>query len=481
MISFLLNDTLCQIEEEQHARQTVLNYLRDNKKQCGTKEGCASGDCGACTVVVAAVENDSLKYETINSCIAPMSQLHAKQVITVEHLADGDRLHPVQQAMVDHHGSQCGFCTPGFVMSMFSLYKSRQVNTDIPLSRHTVNEQLGGNLCRCTGYRPIIDAALESCHSPEPDKFDHTSLLIKQRLLALQDVNEDYLPRTEQALANALKKYPDAKLVSGGTDLMLAVTQQHQDLGHTINLSSIASLQTLDVTDTHLIIGAGVTLTRLLPELEAHFPPLAELLTRFASQQIRNVATIGGNIANASPIGDLAPALLALDAHVVVKDTKLNERSIPIRTFFEGYKKTQLHQNEWLHRFELPLLNSNQIFDVYKVSKRFEDDISAVCAAFMVEIDDNKIVKINTGFGGVAATPAMATVFERVLTHKTWLDKATLDEGISALNQAFTPLTDVRASAEYRQHLVTSLWTRFWTLSTSDVVVMLDHSEVTDA
>ncbi|UAA37129.1 xanthine dehydrogenase small subunit [Paraneptunicella aestuarii] len=463
MISFLLNDKPVHLNEAP-PNQTVLEFLRENRSMTGTKEGCASGDCGACTTVLAEYNtvNDSLEYKTINSCITFLPALHGKQLITVEYLSNNKELHPVQEAMVKHHGSQCGFCTPGFVMSIFAQYQQQQ-----PVDRTDIEHALSGNLCRCTGYRPIIDAALDACNHYQEDKFAKLAQGTIAKLKALQ--NQDsrpgtdrlFLPANREELAATIKQHPTAKLVAGATDLALESTQLYKDFSGLIYLGNVTELNVIEQNNDALTIGAAVNYQKFLPVLLQHYPELEELFVRLGSLPIRNQGTMGGNVANASPIGDTPPVLLALNASINLDDGT-QRRSVPARNFFHGYRQTDLKATEWIESISIPKRHPDDVIRAYKVSKRYEDDISTVCAVFKIRTQHGYIHSISSGFGGVAAVPSEAKKLSFALVGLDWKEASTHDKGRNCLATSFSPITDVRASNDYRQKLIVNLWKRFW-------------------
>lgn len=463
MIQFLLNQTLVT-ERDIDPNLTVLNYLRRHKRRCGTKEGCASGDCGACTVTLGKEVNGEMRYEAVNSCLTLISTLQGKQLITVEDLKQGHQLHAVQQAMVDCHASQCGFCTPGFVMSLFTLQKNSQ-----QWDRHQAEQALGGNLCRCTGYRPIVDAARQVCENATQDNFDQQQASVAQRLQALksQDLQQIewqnhrcLLPKTVAQLAELCQQYPDARLLAGGTDLALQITQQYQSLPLVIALEQIDELKSCEVNEQQIELGAGASLTHCWQLLADIIPSFSAILERFASLQIRNQGTLGGNIANASPIGDTPPMLLALDASLILQCGE-QQRQLPLEQFFLSWRKTALLPGEFIRSVVIPRVTTSHNFHAWKVSKRLDDDISAVFGAFTLQIEQGVIQQARVAFGGMAETPRRASACEQQLAGQRF-DLRTLENACRALEQDFQPLSDFRASAAYRLQLAKNLLRRYY-------------------
>jgi xanthine dehydrogenase small subunit len=451
LIRFLLNQEL-RTENDLDPNVTVLNYLRENLGKTGTKEGCASGDCGACTVVVGELVNDRIRYRSLNSCLTFVAALDGKQLITVEGLKHQGQMHSVQQAMVDCHGSQCGFCTPGFVMSLFALQKN-----SLQADKSAAEEALAGNLCRCTGYRPILEAAASSCTAAPQDQFDQLHEQTLTRLRAIQPDTtstlnsagrQSFAPLTVADLAQLYQDNPEARLLAGGTDLALEVTQMHRSLPVMIYVGNVAELKQVETFDDRIEIGAAVPLTDCYDALTREYPDFGAMLHRFASLQIRNQGTLGGNIGNASPIGDSPPALLTLDAQIVLRQGS-STRTIALADYFVDYRVTVRQEAEFIEKIIVPRAQGRDSFRVYKISKRLDDDISAVCGAFDLRIKDGQISDARIAFGGMAAIPKRASRCEQALIGKPW-NQATIEAAVKALGEDFTPLSDFRASKEYR-------------------------------
>ncbi|KEA62197.1 Xanthine dehydrogenase [Marinobacterium lacunae] len=463
MIRFLLNREL-RVEDHLDPNMTVLNYLRTQARKTGTKEGCASGDCGACTVVLGELDGERIRYRSVNSCLTFVSALNGKQLITVEDLKQGDRLHPAQQAMVDCHGSQCGFCTPGIVMSMFALGK----NVGKP-EKEEIHEALAGNLCRCTGYRPIVEAAEKMYDNVTPDSFNREHADTLARLREIQPraqvelsngKRKAYNPTTLAELALLKEQHPEARLVAGGTDLALEVTQLRKEIGTLIYVGDIAEMKQVQVFDDRIELGAAASLTDCYQALSNDYPDFGALLHRFASLQIRNQGTLGGNIGNASPIGDSPPALIALGAQLVLRQGE-QSRSLDLQDYFIDYKVTAQQPGEFIEKVIVPRAADNGEFRSYKISKRIDDDISAVLGCFNLVIRDGRVQSARVAFGGMAAIPKRASQCEQALTGAEW-NRDTIEKAKQALAQDFSPISDFRASREYRQLTAVNLLTRYF-------------------
>jgi len=466
MIEFLLNRERVQLDGLA-PNLSVLDWLRTRKGLTGTKEGCASGDCGACTVLLGSIEPDGLRYRSFNACLLLLAHVQGQHLLTVEGLTEaGDLtlagLHPVQQAMVDFHGAQCGFCTPGFIMSLTGLYLNY---TEYP-GDSTVIHALGGNLCRCTGYRPILDAARSLFQAPPVTLLTSpaATAFFAESLSALPSLSGAgqtlTLPQDLASLLSLRAANPAARLVAGGTDLCLEFSQQLKACPDLISVVQVAELKSCTMLDGVLTIGAGAPYSQFQAAINGLYPQAAELWSRLGSEQIRNAGTLGGSLGNASPIGDPAPLLLALSATVLCSSVD-GEREVPVAEFFTGYRQTVLHPNEIIRAVRIPAHSAATELVCYKISKRMEDDISAVLCVIAYELVDNKIVRVRTGFGGMAATPAPARRVEQALLGQDFT-LATLQNAAEQLAVDFQPLSDVRASSSYRLTVAQNLFERLW-------------------
>ncbi len=438
--------------------ETLLDYLRLRERSCGTKEGCAEGDCGACTVVVGRPRAGRVAYEPINSCIALLGMMDGVEIVTVDDLASSDeRLHPVQSALVAAHASQCGFCTPGFVMSLFGLYHSRQ-----RADRSLVNDWLAGNLCRCTGYRPIADAALATCTGEPDDVFSRRSADTHALLESLADGDDIHIgneesffaaPASEDALASIMARYPDATIVGGATDVGLWITKQLRSLPRIVHTGRVGSMHEVVEREDRIEIGAAATYAEAEAALARIHPDIEELIRRLGSKQVRSLGTIGGNIANGSPIGDTPPWLIVLGAQVELR-LKGRRRLLPLEDFFLDYGRQDRAMGEILMRIVVPRPAANEHFRCYKISKRFDQDISAVLGAFLFRIEDGKVVHARVAYGGMAAIPKRARHVEGVLVGREISDpdarSQTVDLAAKEWERDFSPIDDHRASAAYR-------------------------------
>ncbi len=465
-IRFLMNGKDVALESVA-ATDTLLDFIRIERRLSGTKEGCAEGDCGACTVLVGRLREGVLRYEPVNACIRFLATLDGCHVVTIEYLSGpGGRLHPVQQAMVEHHGSQCGFCTPGFVMSLYALWMENADPTE-----QEIETAIQGNLCRCTGYEPIVRAAkaATALGSPAEDALSVEREAVTARLEALQDgarvelakgASRAILPASVDDLAQLRLENPGATLVAGATDVGLWVTKFLRDISPVIFLGHLDGLRRIEVTQEAIEMGAGVSYTGAKAVLIEHFPHLAEYWDRIAGWQIRSMGTVGGNIANGSPIGDTPPVLIALDAEIVLRRGEVRRR-LPIERFFLDYGKQDLAEGEFLETIRIPLPDAATHHAAYKISKRRDEDISSVAAAFAVRVSGGVIAAARIAFGGMAATPKRAAAAEAALVGQPWCE-ASLRAAAEKLSEDFTPLTDWRASSDYRLRVSQNLFRRFW-------------------
>ncbi len=454
-ITFLRRGVLVS-HEVANPMQTVLDYLRLEEKSKGTKEGCNEGDCGACTVAVGQVRNGKLVYEPANACIMLMGHLHGKELVTVDDLARDGVLHPVQQAMVSAHASQCGFCTPGFVMSLFVLY---QQNREV--TRQEVVDAIAGNLCRCTGYRPIVDAALKACNDGHSRGDESSALAI------LGTISDDHVfagdensfvavPRTEPTLLALAAQHPDAVVVSGATDVGLWITKQMREMPKLIFTHGVSSLHIVSDQYDLWRIGAAATYTEAFAALSSLHPDVAEVVRRLGSTQVRTSGTIGGNIANGSPIGDMPPLLIALGATLVLKSAS-GERRMALEDYFIAYGRQDRKPGELVWAIEVPKLATNMRFSAFKISKRFDQDISAVMSAFRFTLDGRVISSARVAFGGMAATPKRAGQTEAALLGASLEHEMQWQNAIAAMNNDYQPISDMRASASYRMDVAQNL------------------------
>ncbi len=460
-IQFIYNDKIFKIKNP-NPNQTLLDFVRSDLKKTGTKEGCAEGGCGACTIVLGELKNQKLIYKSINSCISFLPIINGKHLILIENLSSDNKLHPIQEAMVKFHGSQCGFCTPGFIMSMFAMYKNFSKFDD-----ETIDETLSGNLCRCTGYRPIIDAAKSLNRKSDDDHFKKNEKKIINLLKKIKDKEIEisykdkkyFAPKTLSSLKKILKKNLNTKFLSGGTDLSLEVTKQRGDIKNIISLSSIKELKFIKKTKNFIEIGSGVSLYEFQKVIKSYYPDFYNILKRYGSVQIRNLGTLAGNIVTASPIGDSLPLLLSLDSLVKINTSKLT-KTIPLNEFFLSYRKTKLRKGEFLYSVQIPISKQNY-FKAYKISKRFDDDISSVCASFNFSIKNNIILKANIAYGGMSETPKRASKIEKVLTNSTFSEDTFL-KAKKLISEDFSPIDDMRASKNYRVDVAKNLIMKFF-------------------
>ncbi len=470
MLEVMINNQIVSIPTIS-ADMMLLTYLREHRALKGTKEGCASGDCGACTVVmVDQDEHQALRYRQINACITPLHAVHGKQIITVEYLKRGEQLHPVQQAVINRHGSQCGFCTPGFVMSLYAL--SKQNNRP-----ENPADFLAGNLCRCTGYGPLIQAAHDIVQTNAPDPLDAEQHSVQQWMAQVPPLQSEhyFMPETRQALAQLRQTHPTAKLIAGGTDLSLEVTQRYQSLPLLIDVSKVDDMCTITETSDGWRLGAAIPMYRVHQFMQQHFPSTDEVIERLGSITIRHRATLGGSLGHASPIGDIAPLLISLNGQIEVDNGKQRIRYAP-EDYITGYRQTRLQKDQWISAIYLPKIAQQQRHAIYKVSKRYEDDIATVVLALNFTFDAHQhISHCIIAAGGVAEKSVRLTALETPFIGQP-LTQSLIRDVQARVPQVIHPLSDIRGSAQYRIHLVQNLLQRYF-LENQNIVVRQEQPE----
>jgi xanthine dehydrogenase small subunit len=470
-IRFLLNDREERLSEVRSS-DTLLDHLRLARRLRGTKEGCAEGDCGACTVLVGRRAGDGLVYEPVNACIRLLASVDLCHVVTVEHVARGAELHPIQAALVDLHGSQCGFCTPGFVMSLYALWMRKP-----QASEAEIEEALQGNLCRCTGYQPIVAAAKAAgAASPAEDPLVAERARVRARLDALDDgsrvdirVGDDrvVVPPSVDDLAAVLLEEPKATIVAGMTDVGLWITKFMRSISPAVFVAHLTELQGIEVGPDGVTIGAGVSYDGFQATLDAEFPHISDYWRRIGGWQVRAMGTVGGNIANGSPIGDSPPALIALGATVTLRKGS-ERRKLPLEEYFIAYGKQDRQPSEFVESIHIPRPAPDTLNATYKVTKRRDEDISAVACGFHVALNGGTVATARLAFGGMAATPKRAAAAEAALLGQPWTLE-TVMRAEAALADDFGPITDWRASADYRARVARNLLRRFYLESTGEV------------
>jgi xanthine dehydrogenase small subunit len=453
MIRFLLDDEVIEADEADPTA-TLLDYLRYTLRRTGTKEGCAEGDCGACTVLIGELAGEGVEWRAVNSCILFLPMLDGKVLRTVESLGG---THPVQRELVKHHGSQCGFCTPGFVMSLYGRSIGAAGTRGVP-----VGDVIAGNLCRCTGYGPILAAGEAVPVAAEDDEAT------AEALRALRPAYGH--PRTADELADLLIAHPDTRIVAGATDVGLWVTKQHRDLGRTVFIGDIADLRGIEETADALTLGAAVRYSEAREVLARLLPDLGELVRRIGGVQVRNAGTIGGNIANGSPIGDMPPALIALGAELTLRKGG-ERRTIALEDFFLSYGRQDRAPGEFVESVRIPRPSPDVLFRTVKLSKRFDSDISGVCGAFALRIEDGVVAEARFAFGGMAGIPARAPGCEAAMTGRPW-NEETVEAAARALAEDYQPLDDLRGSADYRRRVAANLLRRIWAEQSEPVSVL---------
>ena len=454
-VEFTLNDRQVTVADPDPTL-TLIEWLRESRLLTGTKEGCNEGDCGACTVIVTGLEDGRPRSRAVNSCILFVPQIDGKAVRTIEGVSAPDgRLHPVQQAMIDNHGSQCGFCTPGFVMSMVAAHSNGNVRHD---------DVLAGNLCRCTGYAPIVRAADVAANRPRAEWIENDRTKVSARNSSTTS-ERMFIPANSDELAEWYLEHPQATLVAGATDVGLWVTKQLRRLPLACFVSQVPELQTITTSQNAMEFGAAATLDRVREAVAERHPSFAELLRRFGSEQVRGSATIGGNIANGSPIGDCAPALMALGAKLKLR-RGADRRIVKLEHFFVDYGVQDLAEGEFVESILVP--KQADRLKCYKLSKRFDQDISAVCGCINLQVADGRVARARIAYGGMAKIPKRAHETERSLTNATW-DQGCVEAAMNAMERDFAPISDMRASARYRMEAAKNMLLRYFLEDTNKV------------
>ncbi len=482
MIEFIRQGKVVRLEQVAPTR-TLLELLREDLHCTGTKEGCGEGDCGACTVVLGEAKGETIEFRAINSCIRLAHSIDGLALWTVEDLAcAAGAAHPVQQALLQQHASQCGFCTPGFVMSLFGMYQNHVLRGKT-ITRALAQQELSGNLCRCTGYRPILDAAVSMGALPEV-RVDEAVLLRQLKRLKRSPVqaneSDAYLaPLTLATLLQARAEHPDAQIVAGCTDVGLWINKLHMAFAKVLDLSRVQELRRVERYPHHIAIGAAVTLSDAFAALGAEREQLHSFFARFAGLPVRNSGTLGGNVANGSPIGDSMPLLIALGANVVLMSVR-GHRELPLEQLYTGYRRNVIAADEVLAWIKLPRPEKHEQLRVYKISKRFDDDISALCLALQLHIAHGVVQRVSIGVGGVAATPVRAVKTETFLQSKPWT-QATVQQAVGVLRAEFSPISDMRASAAYRSEVLGHLLQRYWLESQGAQQINLESFQLPEA
>ena len=482
MIVFIRPGKVVRLEQVAPTR-TLLELLREDLHCTGTKEGCGEGDCGACTVVLGEAKGETIEFRAINSCIRLAHSIDGLALWTVEDLAcAAGAAHPVQQALLQQHASQCGFCTPGFVMSLFGMYQNHVLRGKT-ITRALAQQELSGNLCRCTGYRPILDAAVSMGALPEV-RVDEAVLLRQLKRLKRSPVqaneSDAYLaPLTLATLLQARAEHPDAQIVAGCTDVGLWINKLHMAFAKVLDLSRVQELRRVERYPHHIAIGAAVTLSDAFAALGAEREQLHSFFARFAGLPVRNSGTLGGNVANGSPIGDSMPLLIALGANVVLMSVR-GHRELPLEQLYTGYRRNVIAADEVLAWIKLPRPEKHEQLRVYKISKRFDDDISALCLALQLHIAHGVVQRVSIGVGGVAATPVRAVKTETFLQSKPWT-QATVQQAVGVLRAEFSPISDMRASAAYRSEVLGHLLQRYWLESQGAQQINLESFQLPEA